>query len=245
MSKLKVSLIHFLLSLGTFSILTMIILYIWFPCPYFSAAGGWQGLKIVSAVDVVLGPLLTFILYSNNKPKKELITDLSIVILLQLSAMAWGVNTIYMQRPVAIVYWEKNFITVPASVLVQQNLDIDDLSKFGKSLPVLIYAQKPTKLEDLQKMLDLMNENGVPPHHQFTLYRPLDEFFQNMKAEQLDIDKVISNNRHIKAQLVNKLAEKGMTIDNILYFPLRSKYKNIILMINHEGNIEDFILVDM
>ncbi|NOT84281.1 MAG: hypothetical protein HOP02_05730, partial [Methylococcaceae bacterium] len=116
-TRTKASLIHFCISLAAFSIIFFILFTLWYPEPYFTASGGWQGLKIAASIDLVLGPLLTLIIYNPSKSTRELSLDLSVVACIQTAALIWGVMTIYNQRPVAVVYWEDSFFTVAATDL--------------------------------------------------------------------------------------------------------------------------------
>ena len=135
MTRLRAALTHLLMSLAVFSIFVFILVFVWYPAPYFIAAGGWQGLKIVAGVDLVLGPLLTLIIFDIAKEKRELLGDLTVIVLLQITALAWGVNTIYKQRPVAVVFWENTFITVPASALINEQFNTDELKQYGNDQP--------------------------------------------------------------------------------------------------------------
>ncbi|STZ70291.1 Uncharacterised protein [Moraxella caprae] len=49
-------------------------------------AGAIQGLTLVFLVDVVLGPLLSFLVYNPAKPKKEIISDFVIIGAVQIAA---------------------------------------------------------------------------------------------------------------------------------------------------------------
>ncbi len=91
------------MSLIIFSILAYQIYYVWYPQPYFSVDGGWQGIRIIAAVDLVLGPLITFVIFDWSKPRKEILFDLAIIVVIQIGALVYGVVTTYDQRPVAIV----------------------------------------------------------------------------------------------------------------------------------------------
>ena len=100
-SKLKATGIHLLMSLAIFAYLAYQIVYIWYPEPYFSVDGGLQGIRLVAAVDLVLGPVITFLIFDLSKRRREIIFDLAIIITIQFAALAYGVHTTYTQRPIA------------------------------------------------------------------------------------------------------------------------------------------------
>jgi hypothetical protein len=54
------------ISLVIFAILTAIGVFVWAPDFFFTTDGGWQGIRILGAVDLVLGPLLTLIVYKHG-----------------------------------------------------------------------------------------------------------------------------------------------------------------------------------
>ncbi|KAB0769044.1 hypothetical protein F7O87_33620, partial [Pseudomonas aeruginosa] len=62
-SRWRAFFIHLLISLAIFIVLLAIICLWWYPGALFEIAGGWQGVRIVAAVDMVLGPLLTLVVY--------------------------------------------------------------------------------------------------------------------------------------------------------------------------------------
>lgn len=243
--RVKATLSHFLISLIIFSLIVYILLFFWYPSPYFTAEGGWKGLKIVAAVDLVLGPLLTLIVFDIKKTKVKLIGDLIVIGLLQLSALAWGINTIYNQRPIAIVYWDGEFMTVPAADLVSQNINPTELANYGLQFPVLIYAEKPRDLDGLKKMSKRITIDAVPPHHQIELYRGLQDYYDEIKPLQVDINEIISYSSEMKADLMDILEKTNTVISDYDYFPLRSKYHTIILLFSHDGKLRNHIVVPL
>ncbi len=68
MNRWKAFAIHMGASLLLFLGLLLIIINVWFPGILFSIDGGWDGLKILLGVDLVLGPLLTLLVYKAGKP---------------------------------------------------------------------------------------------------------------------------------------------------------------------------------
>ncbi|PHS31203.1 MAG: hypothetical protein COA95_07105 [Methylophaga sp.] len=242
-TRTKAALGHLLLSVLIFSIVIAVLIFIWYPVPHFTASGGWQGLKIAAGVDLVLGPLLTLIIFDSAKSRKKLMGDLMVIALLQFTALAWGVGTIYSQRPVALVFWEQSFISVPAAEFDKQKIDIDDLNDFGSEKPVLIYAEKPRELGALKAMLKRITEDVVAPHNQLELYRPLQDYFDEIIPLQLNIDHIMEHNTDIKAKLNKILVKTNKDQNDYFYFSLRSKYQNIILLFDHNGELKNHIVV--
>ena len=68
---------------------------LWYPYPYREISGGRELFFIIVAVDVVMGPLLTFAVFNRKKPLKELKRDLGVIVLLQLAALGYGLWTVF------------------------------------------------------------------------------------------------------------------------------------------------------
>ena len=246
MTRTKAAISHLVLSIIIFSGVIAALLFLWYPPPYFTASGGWQGLKIAASVDLVLGPLLTFVVFDlKKKSRKKLKGDLIAIALMQFTALAWGVHTIYNQRPVAVVFWDHEFMTVPAVAIEEQGIDLNELDRYGNKKPPLIYAEKPKELEALRAMAKRINETHIPPHHDLLLYKPLAKFFDEILPFQLSMDYILEHNAEVKAELDKILAKTGKRQQDYYYFPLRSKYHNIILLFSHEGQLENHIVVKL
>lgn len=150
-------LIHAGLSLIPISLITAVIFYAWYPHVLFYIDGGWQGARILILVDVVLGPLLTFIVYNPKKP--ELIRDLSIIVSIQITCLAGGVHIIYDERPLAVVFSNNEFHTINNSAYEYFEIDPTFLDKMTGDHPKYLFAhseQKPEK-KDLSKLLETLN----------------------------------------------------------------------------------------
>ncbi len=231
-SRFTATAIHFLSSLLICSILLWIIIKIWYPQPFFSSSGGWQGLKIVALVDLVLGPLITLVIYNTTKPKKALFQDIGTIVIIQLAALSFGIYTIYSERPVALAFWEHEFYTIPASAFEKQGIDLDDLQQFSDQKPAIVYAEKPTSIKGLKEMLKVTQEQQVPPTQQLTLYRPFQSYSQQVLQHSVNIFEIISVNKEMAAQLKDLLKETKTEQKDNYYLALKSKYQNIILVFN-------------
>jgi len=94
--RLKAFAIHLAISALIALAVIGLVFFIWYPAPLHTATGVTQIFLLLLTVDVVLGPLLTLIVYKTGK--KTLIMDLTVIALLQLSALAYGVWTVAEDR---------------------------------------------------------------------------------------------------------------------------------------------------
>lgn len=100
----RVAGVHFALSVLVAALLAIGVFWVWYPHPYRALMGSFKLFWMIVGVDVVCGPLLTFILASPKKKRREMVLDLSLVAAIQLSAFFYGLHSVYEARPVAVVF---------------------------------------------------------------------------------------------------------------------------------------------
>ncbi len=130
--RLRASGIHLAISLCVAMLAAVVVFGLWYPYPYREISGGRSLFMLVVSVDVVMGPLITLIIFNSAKPRRELMMDFSIVALLQLAALSYGLWTVFVARPVHLVFEYSRMSVVHA-------IDID---------PALL-AKAPTDLQRL------------------------------------------------------------------------------------------------
>jgi len=148
---------HVAISAGVLTAVAVLVLSLWFPGAYREMAGGLGLLALIVGVDLVLGPLLTLVVFDRRKPRRELVVDLAIVGLLQLSALAYGVWSTASARPTHLVLEAGVFRVVTAA-----QVDVDTLSMAAPELqrmpwsgPVVIAARLPRDAgQQLQSILE-------------------------------------------------------------------------------------------
>lgn len=110
--RLRAALVHLVLSALVASLAALLVFALWYPYPYREISGGRELFRLVVAVDVVLGPLLTFAVFNLAKPRTELRRDLAVIVLLQLAGLAYGLWTVNLARPVHMVFEYDRFRVV-------------------------------------------------------------------------------------------------------------------------------------
>ena len=83
---------HLSISMAVFFVLLYLIIFYWYPSYYFHVDGGYRGIATIFFVDVVLGPGLTLMLFKPGK--RGLKFDMTVVVVLQITALSWGLNSV-------------------------------------------------------------------------------------------------------------------------------------------------------
>lgn len=118
--RVKFFLGHFCISLFIASIVVGMVFFIWYPSPLAKAVNVTHIFLMMLMIDVIIGPVLGLLVYKDGK--KTLKFDLTVIILIQLSALCYGVYTIAQGRPVWIVYSVDRFELVKNNELVDTNI---------------------------------------------------------------------------------------------------------------------------
>jgi hypothetical protein len=120
--RLRASGLHFTLSLVIAAFAAALVFWLWYPGAYRNLSGGRELFLLVVVVDVVLGPLLTFAVFDRAKGWPHLRRDLAVIVALQLAALAYGLYTVHLARPVALVFEKDRFRVISAAEVYQAEL---------------------------------------------------------------------------------------------------------------------------
>ena len=120
--RLRAAGVHLIISALLGGIVGIVVLGLWFPYPYREVSGGRELLTLLVSVDVVLGPLITMLVFDRRKPRRSLFRDLTFVAVVQLAALAYGVWSAYQARPVHLVFDGDRFVVVHAAEVATDRL---------------------------------------------------------------------------------------------------------------------------
>ena len=134
-TRLRAAGIHFGISAVVAVLAALLVFVVWYPYPYSEISGGRELFLIVVSVDIVLGPLLTFAVFDRKKSLGKLRFDLAVIALLQLTGLAYGLWTVFVARPVHLVFEYDRFRVVHALEVPQDLMGVQAPPEF-RSLPV-------------------------------------------------------------------------------------------------------------
>lgn len=144
--------VHLLICLLIFILVAALILLDWYP-GYFRYFGGLLGIALIAGIDLVLGPALTLIIF--DRKKKHLKWDLAVIVLIQASALGYGIWSVYQGRPLAQVLTQQGVYMLTQSDFTTYDVTADELSKIGPSLPIKVYLDLPHDREQIRQIAEI------------------------------------------------------------------------------------------
>jgi hypothetical protein len=232
-------LIHFGLSAVIFLVLLYLIVFHWYPFPFFATDGGWQGVRLITGVDLVLGPLLTLIVYRVGKPHLKL--DLALIGLVQLVALAWGTWLVYGERIALVTYANGTFYTLTQEQVHEIGGQAQTIARDSDSVPPYSFVQLPA---DPRARLALVLPGlmaGKMPYHFSGRHEPYSSHhLPEVIAGGADPTKLSQDTPEFKVKLEAFLQHHGGSAQDYVYVPAQSRYGRQLLVLRKlDGKLMD------
>lgn len=237
MTRTKAFLIHLGISGLIFLALLYLIVFIWYPQPYFATDGGWEGIRLVTGIDMVLGPLLTLIVFKPGKPRLKL--DLTFIALAQLSALVWGTWIIYDQRTAMVTYAAGMFFTMNTDLVNRAGDRPKALLAQAEKEPVYAIVSLP---EDVRARRDLLRQLGPRPVYLLgDAYLPLEKSnHAEIFSQSLDVRSAAQKSAEAKKTVDDFLARHTGSVDDYAFVPLFCRYATRVLVLRRaDGKVVD------
>lgn len=237
---------HLLLSVLIALAVAGLVYGLWYPGAYVRMAGGTGLLLIIIAVDVVVGPLLTFLIFDIRKPRRYLVFDIVVIGLVQATALAYGMYSVFLARPVAMVYEGDRFRVISAADVVQEELPkapegFRALSLMG---PQLMAVRKSRSLEELTNSLDRALIDGVDTSQRpsyWTTYG--DDERKSALGNALPLTKLTTYYAGQAESINAAVRDLGLEPAMVKYLPVRAKNDSVAI-IDAAGNPSLFLPYD-
>ncbi|NOZ51665.1 MAG: hypothetical protein GXP08_00760 [Gammaproteobacteria bacterium] len=215
--------IHLGISLGIFLVLLYFILVYWYPHPLFTTDGGWQGIRLIAFVDIILGPLLTLVVYKKAKPR--LVLDLTIIAVIQLSALVSGTWVVYSEHPTLVVFIEDHFKPITAYQVNEAGVTADAVKQLSKHHPPIAFLDLPNEADAMQALLKKLIAEQRPLSLVGELYRPLTESnMEKIRHAAVDMDSALKDRPEDMAKYQHYKKQNVDTVNDVIYIPLHSRY---------------------
>jgi hypothetical protein len=238
MSRYRAASYHLLVSLAVLAPVAYLILVEWYPGILYTIDGGREGMRIIIGVNLVLGPLLTLIVFKSGKSGLKF--DLVAIVLIQSSCLLAGTYVVYGERPLAVVYYDKHFYTVSADTFADYDRPVPEFQ--GQDLPIYLYSEVP---EDLIEKADFLNERYLleqPAWIYEPTYRPMNLFMDRIIEQGFPIEEL--RELDLSDQLGPWVEEHGGDQRDYAFYPVKSRYTDGFIVIHRaDKEIIDIITI--
>ena len=172
--RLRACAIHFALSLIIASLAAWVVFGVWYPYPYRELSGGRELFTLVVVVDVLLGPLITLVIFNAAKTRRHLAIDFTVVGLLQIGALTYGLWAVFMARPVHLVFEYSRMAVVHAVDVAPETLAKapPSLAQLPLQGPTLLSLRPLQGAETIESVLQAAG--GIAQAAQPALWQPYD-----------------------------------------------------------------------
>ena len=223
---LRVFTVHLTLSALIAGSAAYLVLGRWFVYPYHELLGGLHLFWLMVAVDVTCGPLLTAIVWRPDKSPRTLCFDISVIAVLQAAALGYGLYSLSLARPVALVYEVDRFVAVTMAQVGAEELakappGYQNISLMHK--PWLLGVRQPTSGEEALRSIEL-SVQGMEPSVRPDWWQPYERSRAEVQASMKPMSAL--NASPSQSQVLQKLDFlQARSIDSVYYLPLVAKDK--------------------
>lgn len=242
-SRWQASGIHLLISAAIAAVSLFLTLEVWYPSPLFTSEGGNDILMILIGVDVVIGPLVTLIIFRSGKPGLRF--DLTVIALVQAAALVYGTHVMFVARPVYIALVDDQFETVRANDLDPANVARAARPEF-RSVPLTgpryVAVDLPKDIKVLKELISQAENGGDVVQHLPRYYVPYADYRTEALKKSRPLRLLQEDDKRVAAQIDKVVAETGRKTSDLNFLRLQTRRGwGAVLIDAKTGDIEKIL----
>jgi hypothetical protein len=225
--KFLAAFIHFLITSAIAALAAAVIFFVWFPGAFAQMSGGTKLFLIVVAVDIGLGPLISLVIYSSRKSRRELIVDYSIVAVVQLAALLYGVFAVAVSRPIFVAFLQDRLEIVAALELDDSELAAAGEPEFrSKSWtgPRLVAVELPSDPKESSDLMLAAALSGKDAHLMPKYYRPYDSAAEQIAKRSEPLSALLERNPTHRGLIERAIGDSGVPRSELRWLNVHHRF---------------------
>jgi len=222
--------------LGSTTALTLVLgtLYLgWYHWPGWYLSGVKDVVFVLMGVDLALGPLLTLLIASPRKPRRELARDVSIIVAVQLIAMGYGSQQLWSGRPLYYAFSETVLQAVQAYDLNADEVALAEkqnspLRPHWYSLPRWIWAPLPQDMVERDQIVKSAILGGEDVISMPRYFQPWQAGLSALRTQLKPVDKVSYFFPPEKRRLKERMQAAGLPVDQANSIPFTGRGRPLL-----------------
>jgi hypothetical protein len=217
--------LHLLASAVALSVILGTLYLCWYHWPGWYLADASKVTLIVAGVDVVIGPLLTFVVAAPSKTRRELTRDIGVIVTLQFIALIYGSVSLWNGRPLYYAFSETVLQMVQAYDISPEEAELGrqqnpELAPHWYSRPRWIWAPLPQDPAESRKIVTSALSGGGDVIGMPRYFKRWEAGVPALKAQLKGLDQVGYFTPKQKAALKVQMQAEGFAPDQPIAIPL-------------------------
>lgn len=215
--------VHFVLTALVAAAAAALIFLVWFPAPFNAMIGGTKLFELVVGCDLALGPLLSLVIYNRAKSRRELFVDYSIVVLVQVAALVYGVWVMAASRPVYVAFATDRFEVVMAQAIRDEDraeVKNPDYARLPLTGPEFVAVNVPAAEQQDALFQELA---GHPSHARPKFFVPYSASLEEIRRRGGMIADLVTRHPAAKPLLDGAIAESGVPLERLRWLPVAAR----------------------
>ena len=181
---------------GSATVLLLVLgtLYLgWYRWPGWYLTGVLHVLPVVIGVDLVLGPLLTFVIANPKKSRRELARDVGCIVAVQLVALGYGTTALWNGRPLYYTFSVKELSVTQGIDLQPREIALarksnPDFAPHWYSRPRWVWAPLPKDETTSKAIVQSAVQGGFDVTSMPRYFKPWQEGLPDLRQKLTRID---------------------------------------------------------
>jgi hypothetical protein len=221
--RVSLALNHLGLSAIAIAAFVLWVLFVWYPTPLAKLQGVSGILLLIAFVDVCLGPLLTLIIGSPEKSRRQLVRDITIIGAFQAVALSYGAYATFVARPAFVVFNTNRFDVIAASELVWKDGRTAQDREFASAPvlgPIWAHALPPESSAERNEILFGAVDGGADIKNLPHLFHAWPQDGAGVRSRLRPMSELagMSDQHHRKVQQL--MEARTLSADELAYVPL-------------------------
>lgn len=215
--------IHFLVTLLLAAMAASLIFFVWFPDPFQTMVGGTKLFELVITCDLILGPLLSLVIFDTRKARWKIVMDYCIVGTVQIAALVYGVIVVAGTRPVYVAFNKDRLEVVTARDISEAELAAARDPAYARlplDGPKFVSIQIP-QADQQEAMFQAIE--GLEEHQRPKFYAPYEVALPAIRQHARTVAQLTAKFPASKPLFDPALRDLGLTPERVHWLPVRHR----------------------
>jgi hypothetical protein len=231
--RLKIFGWHLLASIAALSCIFGGLYFGWYRWPGWYLADVSQVIFVMAGVDVVVGPLLTFIVANSSKPRRTLSRDIAMIVAVQLFALIYGTMSLWNGRPLYYAFSENVLQVVQAYDIEPQEIVLARQQKaefvpHWYSLPRWIWAPLPQDSHERDRIVSSAIGGGFDVISMPRYFKRWDQGLPALRGQLKKLNDQQFFSAKEKKVLEQHMRAAGLATDQLNTIPLTGRGRPLL-----------------